>query len=185
MAAESPPPRAHRYTPSRVERSPSGVTIYPLYNLDQPRFAQIHDLNDVFGDRAVVKRCQVHKARNVRDHVPEERQAYVRQQMRAAYQSKSAKTARATLGQLGAWLESRGEDAAAASLREGLDETLTVLRLGLPATLGRTFATTNAIGNMNGTLRRVIRSVKRWRGESMLSAGSGWESSRRSAASVE
>jgi hypothetical protein len=70
--------------------------------------------------------------------------------------------------QLASWLESNGEDAAAASLREGLDETLTVIRLGLPTTLSRTFATTNAIENMNGTLRRVIRNVKRWRGESMI-----------------
>ncbi len=125
-------------------------------------------LNDVFGDRAVVQRCQVHKARNVRDHLPQERRAYVRRQMRDAYKSKSAKTAKMMLGQLASWLEANGEDDAAASLREGLDETLTVLRLGLPTTLGRTFATTNAIENMNGTLRRVIRNVKRWRGEKMI-----------------
>jgi transposase-like protein len=125
-------------------------------------------LNDVFGDRAVVQRCQVHKARNVRDHLPQERRAYVARQMRDAYKSKSAKTAKMMLGQLASWLERNGEDAAAASLREGLDETLTVLRLGLPTTLSRTFATTNAIENMNGTLRRVIRNVKRWRGESMI-----------------
>lgn len=125
-------------------------------------------LNDVFGDRAVVQRCQVHKARNVRDHLPEERRAYVRRQMRDAYKSKSAKTAKMMLGQLISWLEKNGEDSAAASLREGLDETLTVLRLGLPATLCRTFATTNAIENMNGTLRKVLRNVKRWRGEGMI-----------------
>ena len=125
-------------------------------------------LNDVFGDRAVVQRCQVHKARNVRDHLPQERRAYVRRQMREAYKSKSAKTAKAMLGQLASWLEANGEDAAAASLREGLDETLTVLRLGLPKTLGRTFATTNPIENMNGTIRRVTRNVKRWRGETMI-----------------
>jgi len=125
-------------------------------------------LNDVFGDRAVVQRCQVHKARNVRDHLPQERRAYVRQQMRDAYKSKSAKTAKMKLGQLASWLEANGEDAAAASLREGLDETLTVLRLNLPTTLCRTFSTTNAIENMNGTLRRVIRNVKRWRGERMI-----------------
>lgn len=125
-------------------------------------------LKDVFGDRAVVQRCQVHKARNVRDHLPQERRAYVRRQMRDAYKAKSAKTAKMMLGQLVSWLEANGEDAAAASLREGLDETLTVLRLGLPTTLCRTFSTTNAIENMNGTLRRVIRNVKRWRGEKMI-----------------
>jgi transposase-like protein len=125
-------------------------------------------LNDVFGDRAVVQRCQVHKARNVRDHLPQERRAYVRRQMNDAYRSRSAKTAKKMLQQLASWLEANGEDAAAASLREGLDETLTVLRLNLPPTLCRTFATTNAIENMNGTLRRVVRNVKRWRGESMI-----------------
>ena len=125
-------------------------------------------LFDVFGDRALVQRCQVHKARNVRDHLPQERRAYVRRQMRDAYKSKSAKTAKMMLGQLASWLEANGEDSAAASLREGLDETLTVLRLGLPTTLCRTFSTTNAIENMNGTLRRVLRNVKRWRGEAMI-----------------
>jgi transposase-like protein len=125
-------------------------------------------LTDVFGDRAVVQRCQVHKTRNVIDHLPDERRMYVRRQMRDAYKSKSAKTAKALLGQLISWLEANGEDSAAASLREGLDETLTVLRLGLPTTLCRTFSTTNAIENMNGTLRRVLRNVKRWRGEDMI-----------------
>jgi transposase-like protein len=125
-------------------------------------------LSDVFGDRAIIQRCQVHKARNVRDHLPQERRAYVRRQMRDAYKSKSVKTAKMMLGQLASWLEANGEDSAAASLREGLDETLTVLRLGLPTTLCRTFSTTNAIENMNGTLRRVIRNVKRWRGEAMI-----------------
>lgn len=125
-------------------------------------------LTDVFGNRAIVQRCQVHKARNVRDHLPLERRAYVRRQMRDAYKSKSAKTAKMMLGQLASWLAANGEDSAAASLREGLDETLTVLRLGLPTTLCRTFSTTNAIENMNGTLRRVIRNVKRWQGEAMI-----------------
>jgi transposase-like protein len=125
-------------------------------------------LNDVFGDRAVVQRCQVHKARNVRDHLPQERRAYVRRQMADAYKSRSAKTAKKLLMQLVSWLQANGEDAAAASLREGLDETLTVLRLNLPPTLCRTFATTNAIENMNGTVRRAIRNVKRWQGESMI-----------------
>lgn len=125
-------------------------------------------LDDVFGDRAVVQRCQVHKARNVRDHLPQERRAYVRRQMRDAYKSRSPKTAKGMLGQLASWLEANGHDDAAASLREGLDETLTVLRLALPKTLARTFSTTNAIENMNGTLRRVMKNVKRWRGERMI-----------------
>jgi transposase-like protein len=122
----------------------------------------------VFGDRAVVQRCQVHKLRNVKEHLDEARRAYVARQMRDAYKSKTAATAKKKLLQLASWLDSNGEDSAAASLREGLDETLTVLRLGLPKTLCRTFSTTNAIENLNGTLRRVTRNVKRWRNEAMI-----------------
>ena len=125
-------------------------------------------LRDVFGDRAVVQRCQVHKARNVREHLPESRRAYVARQMRDAYASTTAATAKKKLLQLASWLASNGEDSAAASLREGLDETLTVLRLALPPTLRRTFATTNGIENMNGSLRRIARNVKRWKNEKMI-----------------
>jgi len=125
-------------------------------------------IRDTLGDAALVQRCQVHKMRNVRDHVPEARHAYVMQQMHRAYASTSSKVARKQLLQLVSWLDANGDDSAAESLREGLDETLTVLALRLPETLRRTFATTNAIENMNGTIRRVCRNVKRWKGESMI-----------------
>ena len=125
-------------------------------------------LRDVFGNRAIVQRCQVHKARNVRDHLPESRRAYVAKQMRDAYTSATASTAKKKLLQLASWLTSNGEDSAAASLREGLDETLTVMRFALSKSLQRSFATTNAIENMNGSLRRIARNVKRWRDERMI-----------------
>jgi transposase-like protein len=125
-------------------------------------------LRDVFGDRAIVQRCQVHKMRNVREHLPEARRAYVARQMRDAYKSATVTTAKKKIMQLASWLDSNGEASAAASLREGLDETLTVLRLNLPKILTRTFSTTNAIENMNGCIRRVTRNVKRWRDESMV-----------------
>ena len=125
-------------------------------------------LRDVFGDRAIVQRCQVHKARNVRDHLPEARRAYVAKQMRDAYDSATAPTAKKKLLQLASWLDSNGHDDAAASLREGLDETLTVMRLGLTGSLRKTFATTNPIENMNGALRRIARNVKRWKDETMI-----------------
>ena len=125
-------------------------------------------LRDVFGDRAIIQRCQVHKARNVRDHLPESRRGYVAKQMRDAYNSTMAATGKKKLLQLASWLDSNGEDSAAASLREGLDETLTVMRLNLPTSLRRTFATTNAIENMNGSLRRIARNVKRWKDEKMI-----------------
>jgi transposase-like protein len=125
-------------------------------------------LRDVFGDRAIVQRCQVHKARNVRDHMPEARRAYVAKQMRDAYDTATATTAKKKLLRLASWLVSNGHDDAAASLREGLDETLTVMRLGLTGALRKTFATTNPIENMNGALRRIARNVKRWKDESMI-----------------
>jgi transposase-like protein len=124
-------------------------------------------LGDVLGERAVIQRCQLHKLRNVLSHVPDARHPYVRNAMREAYRSESATLARKRLQQLVSWLENNGEDAAAASLREGMEETLTVLKFGLGRTLTRTFSTTNAIENLNSTIRRVARNVKRWRGAPM------------------
>ena len=125
-------------------------------------------LDDVLGDRAVVQRCQVHKRRNVRGHLPKKRQTYVDRQMRDAYSSKTVTTARKRLCSLAKWLDNNGEPGAAASLREGLEETLTVLKLGIASTLRRSLATTNAIENLNGTIRRVTRNVKRWRDGEMI-----------------
>jgi len=88
--------------------------------------------------------------------------------MRDACSSTTASTAKKKRTQLASWLESNGEDSAAASLREGLDETLTVMRLNLPSSLRRSMATTNAIENMNGSLRPIARNVKRWKDESMI-----------------
>lgn len=125
-------------------------------------------VTDVFGDLAVIQRCQIHKRRNIRDHLSEKRRAYVARALNDAYKSDTVDTARKRLRSLASWLERNGEDGAAASLREGLEETLTVLKLGLPPTLRRTLATTNPIENMNGTVRRVTRNVKRWRGGAMV-----------------
>lgn len=125
-------------------------------------------IDDVFGHRAIVQRCQVHKMRNVREHLPEARRAYVAQQMRAAYDSETLTTAKKKLQQLASWLDTNGETSAATSLREGLDETITLLRFNLPKAMRTLFSTTNAIENLNGSLRRVSRNVKRWRNEAMI-----------------
>lgn len=124
-------------------------------------------LDDVFGDLAVVQRCQVHKRRNVREQLSPSHVAYAMSAMSEAYKSATASTARNRLRQLASWLEANGDDAAAKSLREGLEETLTVIKLGLPPTLRRSLSTTNAIENVNGTIRRVTRNVKRWRARDM------------------
>jgi hypothetical protein len=122
-------------------------------------------LGQVLGDYAVIQRCQVHKLRNVLDQLPEAQRTYVRRTMQEAYRSERFDLARKRLLALAAWLVRQGEDQAAASLREGLDETLTVVKLKLPKTLRRSLATTNAIENLLGHVRRVTRNVKRWKGD--------------------
>lgn len=125
-------------------------------------------IDDVLGTFAVVQRCQLHKRRNLKAHLPKGRQTHVDRVLREAYASTNADTARKRLRSLVSWLDSNGHDDAAASLREGMEETLTVLKLGLPPTLRRSLATTNAIENTMGTVRRVSRNVKRWRDGSMV-----------------
>ena len=120
-------------------------------------------LGDVFGDAAVIQRCQLHKGRNLDAVVPKARHAYVRAALRRAYRAASAGAARRQLTALAAWLARNGHADAAGSVREGLEETLTVLKLGLPPALRQFFATTNCIENLIGTLRRVTRNIKRWR----------------------
>lgn len=120
-------------------------------------------IEDVLGDLAVVQRCQLHKRRNLKAHLPESSQAYVDRALREAYRSASADTARKLLRNLISWLESNGHEDAAGSLREGMEETLTVLKLGLSERLRRSLATTNSIESTLGTVRRVSRNVKRWR----------------------
>lgn len=124
-------------------------------------------IRNVFGAWAVVARCRVHKMRNVAAHVPQGKQAWVRAQMRQAYRSGSAEEATRRLRQLADSLE-EAYPSAASSLREGLDETVTVLRLGVGPALTATLSSTNAIENLNGSVRNVIRRVKRWRGGKMV-----------------
>src|SRR6185312_9106896 len=77
------------------------------------------------------------------------------------------KALRDVWGDLAAWLERNGEATAAGSLREGLEETLTVSKLGLPSSLRRSLSTTNSVENLIGSIRKVARNVKRWRGADM------------------
>jgi transposase-like protein len=91
---------------------------------------------DVF-DRPVIARCQLHKIRNVQDRLPEKLRSVVASRMRRAYHAESALAAEAELTVLASELD-RTHPGAAASLREGMAETLTVLRLAIPPTLART-----------------------------------------------
>jgi putative transposase len=118
-------------------------------------------VTDVF-DKPVIQRCQLHKVRNVRDKLPQRLRPGVERRMRAAYHADSALAAEALLNALARELD-KTHPSAAVSLREGLDETLTVLRLGVPPTLARTLRSTNAIESMISICRTKSGNVKRWR----------------------
>lgn len=118
-------------------------------------------VRDAF-DKPVSARCQLHKIRNVRDRLPERLRATVERRMRQAYHAESALEAEAQLLTLARELDTT-HPGAAASLREGLDETLTVLRLGVPPTLARTLRSTNAIESMISIRRDHAGNVKHWR----------------------
>ena len=124
-------------------------------------------IRDRFGKRALVQRCQEHKRRNVLRHLPKKLHSMVSKTMRDAYNSKSKATAKRRLLQLVSHLDDDHPDAAA-SLKEGLDETLTLKDMNLSASLERTLSTTNPIENLNSTIRRVSRRVKRWRDGKMV-----------------
>jgi putative transposase len=119
-------------------------------------------VSDVFGKFALVQRCRVHKRRNVLEHLPEGERGQVRAAMNEAYRAPSADTALRLLENLARSLDKK-HPSAAASLREGMEETLTVTRLGLTGALSRTLETTNPIENLNGGVRRVSGRVKRCR----------------------
>jgi transposase-like protein len=124
-------------------------------------------VRDTFGDVALVQRCQVHKLRNVLDHLPDRQRAWVKAILQRAYRSMDVATARRLLLDLARRLET-DHPSAAESVREGLDETLTVLGLSLPETLRRSLVTTNAAESLISRTRQVKRNVKRWRGGQMV-----------------
>src|SRR3954470_18793355 len=122
-------------------------------------------VRDVF-DHPVIARCQLHKVRNVQDRLPKKLHSVVAKRMRAAYHAETALAAQAQLEILAGELD-RTQPSAAASLREGLDETLTVLRLGVPPTLARSLRSTNCVESLIGICRDHSRNVKRWRNGQM------------------
>jgi transposase-like protein len=122
---------------------------------------------DVFGRRALIQRCQEHKKRNVADQLPESLRPSVRRAMNEAYESSDPKRALRLLENLAARLEDE-HPGAAASLREGLAETLTVIELGLVGWLRFTLRTTNPIDNLFGSVRKTSKRVKRWTGGRMM-----------------
>jgi len=123
-------------------------------------------IRKTFAGWALIQRCQIHKMRNVLAHLPESKHAWVRAAIRKAWAAGSYEQARKRLLGLAQQLE-EAHPGAAASLREGLEETLTILRLGVSATLTRSLRSTNPIENLNSALKHLARRVKRWRGGTM------------------
>jgi len=121
----------------------------------------------IFGDAALVQRCQVHKTRNVLDYLSDRERPWAQAILRRAYQASEVKTAQRLLLDLARRLETE-YPSAAESVREGLDETLTVLTLKLSGRLRRSLATTNAAESLLSRTRHLQRNVKRWRGGQMM-----------------
>jgi hypothetical protein len=125
-------------------------------------------------DHPIVQRCQLHKLRNVIDRLPDAVASTVAKRMRRAYHHADALVAQAELETLVRELD-RSHPGAAASLREGLAETLTILRLGVPPTLARTLRSTNSVGSMIAICRDHAANVKCWRdGQMVLRWTAAW-----------
>ena len=124
-------------------------------------------VSETFGARVLIHRCHAHKKRNVTDALPERMRAAAGSAMNQAYATRDPKHARRLLENLARRLESAHPDAAA-SLREGLEETLTVMRLDLPESLERVLSSTNLIENLFSRVRDTARRVKRWQGGTMI-----------------
>ena len=119
-----------------------------------------------FGRDTAIQRCQIHKARNILERLPKSIHASVRRVLRQAWEMDDAERAETLIRNLARRLE-RDWNSVSASILEGIDEMLTVTRLGLPRELRRSLACTNIIENVMGTVRRVCRNVKYWRSPSM------------------
>ena len=107
----------------------------------------------------MIQRCQVHKGRNI---IEQHLHASVKKALRQAWDQDDANKAERLLRNLVRRLEHE-EPGVSGSILEGLEEILTVIRLGLPHELRRSLACTNIVENALGTVRQVTRNVKRWR----------------------
>ena len=123
-------------------------------------------IRNTFGRQAPIQRCQIHKARNITERLPKPLHASVRKALRQAWELDDADKAEKLIRNLARRLEPEAPGVSA-SILEGIDEILTVIRLGLPTQLRRSLACTNIIENMNGAIRQVCRNVKRWQDASM------------------
>jgi putative transposase len=136
------------------------LSVPRLYILDGGKALQAA-IRQKAGAAAVFQRCQVHKKRNVIDHLPEEHKAAVKKKLQNAYNLVSYQDAKHALNRLLRELMDLNPSAAR-SLEEGIEETLTVHRLGIPEQLRRTLSSTNVIESAFSIVETVCRNVKRW-----------------------
>lgn len=136
------------------------LTLPRLYVLDGGKALQTA-IKQKAGDAALIQRCQVHKKRNVIDHLTEEYKSDVKRKLQNAYNLLDYQPAKQALTRLVRELMDINPSAAR-SLEEGLEETLTVHRLGVPEQLRRTLSSTNLIESAFSVVETVCRNVKRW-----------------------
>ncbi len=146
-------------------------TVCRLFVVDGAK-ALSKAIRRTFGSDTPIQRCQVHKARNITERLPPELHAGVRRALRQAWELDDAVKAERLIRNLAQRLE-RQAPGVSQSILKGLDEILTVNRLGLPLELRRSLACTNIIESMNSVIRRVCRNVKRWRDASMARRWTG------------
>jgi transposase-like protein len=124
-------------------------------------------VREVFGDKALIQRCTLHKRRNVADHLPDKEQAWVDAKLVKAFNHPDADSGLSSAKHLAAQLDKK-YPGAAASLREGLEDMFTVARLGIDGRLAKTLTTSNPVESMISIARATNRNVTRWRDGQMV-----------------
>ena len=124
-------------------------------------------LKDVFGHHVLIQRCQVHKMRNVLDYLPKHQRDWMKRKLRKAWSAESYAEAVRQLRNLVGSLSTDHPDAAA-SLREGLEETVTILKLEVPGLLQASLRSTNIIESGFSMVSKNIKNVKNWKNGTMV-----------------
>jgi len=124
-------------------------------------------VKETFGQYCMIQRCQWHKRENVVSYLSEKEAPIIRNRMQSAYREPNYQMAKAKLIEIKNDLQKINRSAAN-SLDEGLEETLTLHRLGLSVELGKSLSTTNTIENVNSKLGNYLRKIKHWKTPDML-----------------
>jgi len=124
-------------------------------------------ITDHFGKLALIQRCQIHKARGILERLPPHLRAGTSKALRQAFKAESEEVGKKLLDNLAHRLDQEA-DGVAGAIREGMDDMLTCVRLGLPDDLRRSLVSTNQIENLIGRVRQLCKNVRRWRDARMV-----------------